>query len=211
MRIKIFGYCLLATILYYVVIGVLDYSFLVGLEYYFGVEYSYLGRLITMSLAFVGLVVFFKWKSNVLLFSFQEINYGLLGVLLVLSASLRIMRDPIIRAHEIIGTIPQDIQFYTYELKYQLFFILTTVILTPLVEELFFRGLILQSLSEKYSSYIIPILLSSILFALVHLNPLDIPSSTLQITSTFIFGLVVSLIYLKTKNIFLCLPPILNQ
>ena len=75
--------------------------------------------------------------------------------------------------------------------------VLAMCIMPAVVEELVFRGTILKSLLDnrkKGSSDIAPILISSLLFALFHLNPA-------QLVYQFILGLVCALIYLKTRNL----------
>jgi len=64
-------------------------------------------------------------------------------------------------------------------------------------EELFFRGLILDGFSRNYSRNK-AIIVSAILFGLIHLNPW-------QFVTTFIFELVWALICIKTKSIILCI------
>ncbi|MCL2587726.1 MAG: CPBP family intramembrane metalloprotease [Firmicutes bacterium] len=69
--------------------------------------------------------------------------------------------------------------------------IVTTGILPSVVEELLFRGLILHALLPfgKWKA----VLISSALFSLFHLSPA-------QTVYQFIFGIVLALVYLRTKN-----------
>lgn len=68
------------------------------------------------------------------------------------------------------------------------------VILGPLLEEIFFRGIVFGSLLKRFN-FLKAALLSTGLFALVHgINP------ALFIT-TFILGLVASIVYYKRRNI----------
>lgn len=70
--------------------------------------------------------------------------------------------------------------------------IIATVILGPAVEELIFRGVLLNRLKIRIG--VIPaILISSILFGLGHEN--------VGMLSAFIFGVCMCIIYLKTDNI----------
>ncbi len=73
-----------------------------------------------------------------------------------------------------------------------LFEIIATVILGPAVEELIFRGVLLNRLKIRIG--VIPaILVSSILFGLGH--------ESIGIASAFIFGICMCILYLKTDNI----------
>ena len=66
-------------------------------------------------------------------------------------------------------------------------------ILAPLWEELFFRGILLRRFTIKWSPQK-SIIVSSILFGLIHLNPLTI-------VFAFALGCVLGYAYLKTKSI----------
>lgn len=70
---------------------------------------------------------------------------------------------------------------------------INVVILGPLLEEIFFRGIILNYLKKKYS-ILISILICSFLFALIHGN-------ALLIASSFIPGLLFSFVYYKTDDL----------
>lgn len=71
--------------------------------------------------------------------------------------------------------------------------IINVVILTPLLEEVFHRGIVFNYLKNKFSP-VLTILFSGFLFALVHGN-------ILLIASSFIPGLIFSYIYYKTDDI----------
>ena len=70
-------------------------------------------------------------------------------------------------------------------------------IVAPVVEELIFRGIILQGLRRNYSPFM-AIFASALLFALFHLNPW-------QIQATFMLGLLLGWIMLRTNNILLAI------
>ncbi len=70
-------------------------------------------------------------------------------------------------------------------------------LLAPITEEMLMRGYILQGLKNRYS-VITAILVSTLLFAILHVN-------IGQILSAFIGGLILATLYLKTKSIFCCI------
>ena len=74
--------------------------------------------------------------------------------------------------------------------------VLSTIFVSPICEELLFRGVILNRLK-----LIVPtsfaIIISSILFGALH--------SYGNIISAFVFGVCMCIIYLKTKNILTCI------
>lgn len=70
-------------------------------------------------------------------------------------------------------------------------------IIAPVVEELIFRGLILQGLRKNYRAFT-AIIISALLFSLFHLNPWQMPA-------TFILGFILGWIMLRTHNILLAI------
>ncbi|MDL2270600.1 CPBP family intramembrane metalloprotease [Methanobrevibacter sp. OttesenSCG-928-I08] len=70
--------------------------------------------------------------------------------------------------------------------------IISSVIIAPLFEELLFRGIILQKLNKRLG-IIVSILISSILFGIIH----DLGG----IFSAFIFGICMCILYIKSNNI----------
>lgn len=75
--------------------------------------------------------------------------------------------------------------------------ILKVVIMAPIVEELIFRGVIMHGLMRNYSKST-AIFASALMFALFHLNPWQFPA-------TFILGLLLGLLMVRTNNIILCI------
>jgi len=71
------------------------------------------------------------------------------------------------------------------------------VIMAPVIEELIFRGIIMHGLMRNYARFT-AIWVSALMFALFHLNPWQFPA-------TFILGMVLGLLMLRTRNIFLCI------
>lgn len=73
----------------------------------------------------------------------------------------------------------------------------TVIALAPIFEEYIFRGVILNGLLKRISPFK-AILISSLLFGLVHLNPW-------QFVSAMVIGLFAVWIYYRTKNLLLCM------
>lgn len=68
-------------------------------------------------------------------------------------------------------------------------------VIAPVVEELIFRGLILQGLRRNYNAFV-SVFMSALLFALFHLNPWQFPA-------TFILGMLLGWIVLRTHSLLL--------
>lgn len=75
---------------------------------------------------------------------------------------------------------------------YEYFMLLTLVILAPIVEEFVFRGVFLTRFAAKTSMWG-GILISSLLFGVLHLD----------FIGAFLFGIIASLLYLRTGNLLL--------
>ncbi len=69
------------------------------------------------------------------------------------------------------------------------------VVIAPVVEELIFRGLILQGFRRNYNAFV-AVFMSALLFALFHLNPWQFPA-------TFVLGLLLGWIVVRTNSIIL--------
>lgn len=72
---------------------------------------------------------------------------------------------------------------------------LKVAVIAPIVEELIFRGLIFQGFRKNYNEFI-AVFMSALLFALFHLNPWQFPA-------TFILGLLLGWIMLRTNSLIL--------
>ncbi|NQX82645.1 MAG: CPBP family intramembrane metalloprotease, partial [Flavobacteriaceae bacterium] len=124
-----------------------------------------------------------------------EINIPDIILIIFICLLFRIVEDPIFRFKEIFYTknepnfisIKNNINLNTVLL------FLNIVILGPFLEELVFRGLILNSFLKRNKS--IGILISSVLFSLIHL------SVTSFITS-FFFGIVLSILFIRKGIIY---------
>ncbi len=91
--------------------------------------------------------------------------------------------------------MPESIQklFIEFAKQNGVFSFISVVIAAPILEELIFRGIILNGLLKRYSP-VKSIILSSILFGLVHLNPW-------QFIGALIIGVFSGWVYYKTKKL----------
>lgn len=78
-----------------------------------------------------------------------------------------------------------------------LIFILATVVLAPIAEELVFRGMLLSNF-VKSRGHVLGLVFTSITFTIFHFSSPDL-------IGTFIFSLVVSVFYLEKKSIRACM------
>lgn len=71
---------------------------------------------------------------------------------------------------------------------------LSICIFAPLVEELVFRGAILRALLQGFSRHWVAIVCSALLFALIHMNPAQMPHA-------FCLGLLLGWMYYRTRSV----------
>lgn len=175
------------------------------IDYYNGTDYLYNPiKKIVLGLGSGIFIFYYAYrKANVplnVLFPVKKFN---LLILLPITAFLW-------AAHNLIGEInsavdriiPPPAWFWelfnkVFESDYGIYgAILKVAIIAPVVEELIFRGVIMHGLIRNYKKYT-AVIISALLFALFHLNPWQFPA-------TFILGIVLGIIMLRTRNIFLC-------
>ena len=93
--------------------------------------------------------------------------------------------DPSEAARDLISSVDGPAQW--------MLFVLSVVVIAPLVEELFFRGLLLRALQHRFG-VVIAVALSSAVFALVHRQLLPLPG-------LFVFGAAAAALTLKTGRL----------
>ncbi|MBU5439212.1 CPBP family intramembrane metalloprotease [Tissierella sp. MSJ-40] len=82
-------------------------------------------------------------------------------------------------------------------LQYPMIMFIRVCLLAPIVEEILIRAFVLETLRNTYTT-IIAIIISTLLFALLHFN-------FVQTLSAMICGLVLGLIYIKTNSLSCCI------
>lgn len=95
--------------------------------------------------------------------------------------------------------VPEPLIPFLLEDTFQLTFFsfLTVVLLAPLLEEVFFRGIIQEGLMQRRGP-VVAILLTSLLFGFIHLNPW-------QFVTGFLLGLFVGWLYYLTRDLLLAI------
>ncbi|MBR5635105.1 MAG: CPBP family intramembrane metalloprotease [Prevotella sp.] len=81
------------------------------------------------------------------------------------------------------------------------YFFLSMAILTPLAEELLFRGIFLKGLLQSYKKFW-AILFSSVFFALIHYDvSKPIGQNVYSLVLALFLGIILGFMYVKTKNL----------
>lgn len=132
-------------------------------------------------------------------FDLSKYNLKLLPYLVLIVVGLHLLDRPfwdLGRIWQYLNTSEFDAdlnQFHGYT-PALLYSSISILIVSPIFEELFFRNFLLKQLIERYSLKT-SIIISSLCFAVIHIE------TPFNIIPTFIFGLISSLIYIKTKQI----------
>jgi membrane protease YdiL (CAAX protease family) len=144
------------------------------------------------------IIILFKWLSNR---AYEQKSKHYLNFTDYASAALMIIAFRLIFDNSITFLVsnismPDFINEAFDELSVSpIILILSVSIVAPIYEEIIFRGILLKGMSKKINPTL-AIVLSSLFFALVHMN---IP----QGINAFFLGLVLGFIYLKTGSIYL--------
>ncbi len=161
-------------------------------------DYSHNISRILMYLLLV-LVLLFAKRTFKIKFDFNKNTPQLKEVFVVLliavvyhySSSLFVIRNLF---EVIFYNAKAEIEYFHVEKNSQYYiYLIMTCVLTPILEEVFYRGVLLKQLLYRYSAFP-AIFVSSTLFALVHVYNIEI---------TFFFGVISALIFLYTNSLWL--------
>ena len=83
--------------------------------------------------------------------------------------------------------------FSSLGIDVMILYLLAIVVLTPIIEEILFRGIFLRRFNDGFNNLTVAILLSSLLFGICH--------SFGGILGAILFGICVSILYIKSRNI----------
>jgi len=183
--LKIFGLVLLCMLLFAPVLLLFDHLF--GRDIGFGVYYLFA----------MGVPAYYlhrkrkkhspeatyklEWKHPRIVILLVLASLGLLGGIIAPIIELMPMPDWLI---EILLGLSDHSPIY---------WIITAVVMAPILEEIIFRGIVLDGLLKNYSP-VKAIVISSLLFAAIHLNPW-------QFVTAFFGGLFIGWVYYRTRNL----------
>lgn len=163
-------------------------------------NYSRILNIITVALSMVVFFVLLERKEN---FKFNLLaNVSIQGIVIAICCSILFYflsdkgLDPIFES-----IFPSSKENYQQTIQSiissPIVSLIDFCIFAPILEEFLMRGFILNGLSVNYG-IIVALLISSILFALLHFN-------IAQIFPSFICGIILGLIYLYTGSILSCI------
>ncbi|MCD2259780.1 CPBP family intramembrane glutamic endopeptidase [Psychroserpens luteolus] len=201
---------LLATLLFIVFLEL--NAAVVGMLFYYVIEdmfhraykYALLATTIVEAAA-IFYLLFLIYKKKLLYFF--KVPYRLSFIAISLGAAFVFIQTPLNIIYNAIFNTDHNIIYDFVMTKTSQRESLATVLFIPLAEELFFRGYIQQGLN-KYMKPVFAILISSVLFSLIHLQTFaiffpnaDYLNLDIHLTYiTFFGGLISALLYHKSKS-----------
>lgn len=203
--IKAFLYTVLAFVFWVII----QLAILVPVKYLFGKpdDFTHIFG-ITKILSVVGsffLIYHFFWKAKFDLkkaLKIQNYNPGIYLYLPIIGLGLFLLNKPfwdftkILQYYQGISKIENAVtSSNNMALIYNL---ISTLLIAPIFEELFYRKFLLEKLAQK-NRPILAIIVSSICFSIIHI---ETPNNLIP---TFISGIILGIIYLKTKKIGYCI------
>ena len=123
------------------------------------------------------------------------LDYKVLLMIMIIVVCFRIIEDPFLRSEIFLNglTIPENINIVEKTTTQKLITIITTIILAPIFEEVFFRKILLGFFSKK--NILIGVIISSFLFAFIHFYQISI--SIHKLIAFFAFGCICCLIFIR--------------
>lgn len=143
------------------------------------------------------MMVIYLWKAGYIskektTWSPVSGSYLLLSILAILSCSFVVSAIT-----DLMKWIPNIMEFPFEILQSSWIGILAITIIGPIFEELLFRGAITKALLQQYNPRK-AILLSALLFGVIHINPA-------QILPAFLIGILLAWMYYKTASLIPCI------
>ena len=147
-------------------------------------------------------VFYFYWKPKPNLksiFNIQQFDFTLIPYLILIVIGLGFVEQPLLDFEKIIDYYKtSEIKFHSHRFAgisaFFIYFQISSLLIAPLFEELFFRKFLFSKLLENNKLWT-SIIVSSLCFSVIHFETPD------NLIPTFIFGVIACLIYFKTKNI----------
>ncbi len=146
------------------------------------------------------IIFYFYWTPDLKnVFRLKKMDFRLFPYLILIVLGLGFVNQPFYDFEKIVDYYQNsNIKPYTGRFhgidSFFIYFRISSLLFAPVFEELFFRKFLFEKLLER-NKVLVSIIISSLCFSTIHF---ETPSSLI---STFIFGVIACLIYLRTKNI----------
>ena len=199
-RMKIFKsilFSIMYTAIYLILQVVVQLVMLFAWGYSFAMENLTLTVIVSSIIGFLiywGIIKLRKQKLPSAC-SFKKFNYSQIPVLMVLGFSLQYLFQGLILVFKLDKLFPEHeaIMEMVFEGGSPLMIILSVMILAPFIEEVLFRGLIINELKGKMP-FVLVIIIQALIFGLIHGN-------WLQIAYASILGILLGLISTWSRSV----------
>ncbi len=162
---------------------------------------NFLALFIGQGFMVIPLLLFLTARKEPLVDSLRlhKISYPVVFATLVLSLGIIIMVDEFDRIASLFFTPPEYLDQLGYMLKFDsfnmaIFLVFGIVILAPLGEELLFRGFLQKFLEEHWQDITRAVLVTSLFFAIIHLNPF-------WLIQIYLLGVILGFLAWRTGSI----------
>jgi len=168
------------------------------IESFFNTATGYLLQAISMNIAFILIFVWYVRRINKREIIQKPNNSTLkyFGICVIIGIVTMFLLSGILNYWQLfiekLGSKPTNIGYDLNNTKNYLISLISLAIIPAVCEELLFRGVIVNAL--KCKGNIFAIILSSIMFSIFHFSPS-------QLIYPVCFGLILSIVYLRTNNI----------
>ena len=153
------------------------------------------GYVIPLSITiWIGMLLKAKWNEEKRVFYFKQISPLTFIKVIIPILAIVLLTEPIVELIPMPESIAKLFQSF---LGKGVINLLLVTIFAPILEEALFRGVILDGFLQRYSPKA-SIIVSSILFGVIHLNPW-------QFIPAFAGGLFMGWIYYRTRNLWICI------
>jgi len=190
---------LLTTLIYYLLTsGISIILYLTLGKYLLNINIDYLSILDSMVyLIILIILISFRKRTNLEYWSDNNSLIFYLISIIIIAFTFRISVDPIYRFDLIFNSSDFPTNFSREVSLFKKFAVfLNIVLLAPIVEELVFRGIILNKIVKEYG-IITSLLVSSLLFSLIHINFYPFSFNIISFLNAFFLGIITGLIFLK--------------
>lgn len=188
------------TILYYVGFNLITLIFLFFFEHFFSFEYLYLANIISLTISLMFAYFIYK-RFNKKLTKFKSVKWKQMIWILFVLFAFKILKDPILNYDSIKFGNELKIVGNNNPIIFKLISLLSFSIITPVIEEFIFRGVVLEKLILSGQKKMFSIIYSSFLFSLIHFNPSEIANSITPMIIAFLLGIITAFIYIETRNL----------
>ncbi len=149
---------------------------------------------LTYALIYIPLLIIARilWSNKT--FGFSRVPFLIILATIIATPALLVITEALVT----LIPMPEIIaNFFAKMVQLNLPGFIAVAVLAPIIEELIFRGVVLQGFLKKYSP-VKAIILSAVIFGIAHLNPW-------QFVAAFIIGTFIGWVYYNTRSIVPCI------